>query len=60
MEDETRYWIAQEFAETKYKHDPRKLFQMAKKVKGKKPMTVIIDGLRSYNDAYKKEFRTLR
>jgi putative transposase len=60
MDDETRFWIAQEVAETKYKHDTRKLFQMAKKVTGKKPMTMITDGLRSYHDAYKKEFRTLR
>jgi putative transposase len=60
MDDETRFWIAQEVAETKHKHDARKLFQMAKKVTGKKPMTMITDGLRSYHDAYKKEFRTLR
>ena len=60
MDDETRYWIAQEVAESKFKHDARKLFQMAKKVTGKKPMTMITDGLPAYNDAYKKEFRTLR
>jgi putative transposase len=60
MDDETRFWIAQEVAETKYKHDARKLFQLAKKVTGKKPNTMITDGLRSYHDAYKKEFWTLR
>ena len=60
MDDETRYWIAQEVAESKYKHDARKLFQLAKKVTGKKPMTLITDGLPAYNDAYKKEFWTLR
>ncbi len=60
MDDETRFWIAQEVAETKHKHDARKLFQMAKNVTGKKPMTMITDGLQSYHDAYKKEFRTLR
>jgi len=60
MDDETRYWIAQEVAETKYKHDARTLFQMAKKVTGKKPETMITDGLSSYHIAYKKEFRTLR
>jgi len=60
MDDETRFWIAQEVAETKFKHDARKLFQMAKKATGKKPMTIITDGLPAYNDAYKKEFRTLR
>jgi len=60
MDDETRFWIAQEVAETKFKHDARKLFQLGKKVTGKKPMTIITDGLPAYNDAYKKEFRTLR
>jgi len=60
MDDETRYWIAQEVAETKYKHDARKLFQMAKQVTGKKPDTLITDGLKSYHQAYKREFWTLR
>jgi len=60
MDDETRYWIAQEVAESKYKHDARKLFQLAKKVIGKKPMTLITDGLPAYQDAYKKEFWTRR
>ena len=59
MDDETRYWIAQEVAETKYKHDARKLFQMAKRVTGKKPEVLITDGLSSYHHAYKKEFWTL-
>lgn len=60
MDDETRYWIAQEVAESKYKHDARQIFQMAKKVAGKKPMTIITDGLPAYHDAYKKEFWTLK
>jgi putative transposase len=58
MDDETRYWIAQEVAETKYKHDARRLFQLGQKVAGKKPRTLITDGLRAYHDAYKKEFWT--
>jgi len=60
MDDETRYWIAQEVAESKYKHDARKIFQLAKKVTGTKPMTLITDGLQSYHNAYKKEFWTFR
>ncbi len=60
MDDETRFWIAQEVAETKYSHDARKLFQMGVKVTGKKPLTLITDGLRAYHDAYKKEFWTLK
>ena len=60
MDDETRYWIAQEVAESKYKHDARKVFQLAKKVTGTKPMTLITDGLPAYHEAYKREFWTQR
>jgi transposase-like protein len=60
MDDETRYWIAQEVAESKYQHDARRLFQLGQKVTGKKPMTIITDGLPAYHDAYKKEFWTRR
>jgi transposase-like protein len=60
MDDETRFWIAQEVAESKYSHDARKLFQMGMKVTGKKPQTLITDGLPAYNEAYKKEFWTLK
>jgi len=60
MDDETRFWIAQEVAETKYKHDARELFQLGVKATGKKPMTIITDGLPAYHDAYKKEFWTLK
>ncbi len=60
MDDETRYWIAQEVAESKHKHDARRIFQMARKITGKKPMTMITDGLPAYNDAYKKEYWTQR
>jgi putative transposase len=58
MDDETRFWIAQEIADTKHAHDARTLFQAGVKVAGKKPMTLITDGLRTYHDAYKKEFWT--
>lgn len=60
MDYETRFWIAQEVAESKYKHDARKLFQLGVKATGRKPMTLITDGLPTYHDAYKKEFLTMR
>jgi len=59
MDDETRFWIAQEVAETKFSHDARNLLAMSKRLMGKKPMTFITDGLPAYNEAYKKEFWTL-
>jgi transposase-like protein len=58
MDDETRFWIAKEVANTKDTHDARYLFQMAKQTAGKKPHILITDGLRSYHDAWLKEFRT--
>jgi len=58
LDDETRFWTAQEVAESKYKHNARRLFQLGVKATGKKPMTIITDGLPAYHDAYKKEFWT--
>ncbi|HML03873.1 MAG TPA: DDE-type integrase/transposase/recombinase [Candidatus Bathyarchaeia archaeon] len=60
IDDETRFWIAQEVAESKYKHDARVLFQLGVKVAGKKPMTLITDGLPAYHDAFNKEFWTMK
>jgi transposase-like protein len=59
MDDETRYWIAQEVADTKYSHDARSLFRKGKEATGKKPNVLITDGLKSYHEAYLREFRTL-
>jgi transposase-like protein len=58
MDDETRFWIAQEVADTKDTHDARHLFAMARERAGKKPGVLITDGLRSYHDAWLKEYRT--
>jgi transposase-like protein len=58
IDDETRFWIAQEVADSKVKHDARNLFALSKKLAGKRPMTIITDGLQSYREAYKKEFFT--
>jgi len=60
IDDETRYWIAQEVAESKYKHDARNLFRKAKEIIEKNPSIVITDGLPAYRDAFNKEFFTLR
>jgi len=56
MDDETRYWIAQEVTDTKYKHDARKLFSIGGEITGKRPETLITDGLPAYKDAFNKEF----
>ena len=56
MDDETRYLIAQEVAETKEKHDARMLFMRAKRLMAKQPKTLITDGLPSYAKACEQAF----
>jgi transposase-like protein len=56
MDDETRFLIAQEVAETKEKHDARLLFFRAKRLMEKQPKTLITDGLQSYSVASKQVF----
>jgi len=57
MDDETRFWIAKEVADSKFKHDARNLFRMGKEATQTQPKVLITDGLPAYHDAYKKEFR---
>jgi putative transposase len=56
MDDETRFWIAQEVADSKAKHDARHLFYESLKVAGKTPATLITDKLPSYSVAFKKVY----
>ena len=58
MDDETRFLIAQEVAETKNNHDAKNLFRMAREVAEKKPTKLITDGLPAYREAYLKEYFT--
>ncbi|HUX54527.1 MAG TPA: DDE-type integrase/transposase/recombinase [Williamwhitmania sp.] len=56
MDDETRYWIAQEVAGSKFKHDAAKIFRDAREITGKRPNVLITDGLKAYHDAFNQEF----
>jgi transposase-like protein len=58
IDDETRYWIAQEVADGKQTHDARNIFHEAKVIADKIPETLITDGLHSYKEAFRKEFLT--
>jgi putative transposase len=60
MDDETRFWIAQQVADTKFTADIKPLFRKAKDIAQKKPSVLISDGARNYNDAFKQEFFTRR
>jgi transposase-like protein len=56
MDDETRFWIAQQVADTKHTHDVQPLFKEARELMGKKPDTLISDGAQNFHEAYKKEY----
>ncbi len=56
MDDETRFWIAQQVAENKGTSDVRPLFREAKEIAQKIPKTFITDGANNFHDAYRKEF----
>lgn len=58
LDDETRFFIAQEVADTKYTHDVRGLFQEATRIMERKPKTLITDGAYNYKTAYYKEYWT--
>jgi len=56
-----RFLLAYQISEHREIADAKRLFQMAKeRIKGQRVKTVITDGLRAYEDAFKKEFFTLR
>jgi len=58
MDDQTRFWIAQEVADTKYTADLRPLFQLGKRIAHKQPRTLITDGAPNFHEAFKDEFWT--
>lgn len=60
MDDETRFWIAQQVADTKYTADVQPLFKEGKEVTGKRPAVIISDGAPNFHTAYNKEFYTRR
>ncbi len=59
LDDETRFWLAKQVSDTKYKEDVRPLLAKGKEFAGKKPKAFITDGASNYHLAYKKEFWTV-
>ncbi len=58
MDDETRFWIAQQISDTKNTADVHPLFHKGKEVATKRPVTLISDGAPNFNDAFNREFYT--
>ena len=60
MDDETRFWIAQEVSDRKEGHDARGLFNKSMEATEKVPTTLITDGLTSYRVAFNKTYKRMR
>ncbi len=60
MDDQTRFWIAKEVADTKFTADLRPLFQQGKRIADKKPKTLITDGAPNFHEAYMQEYYTAK
>ena len=57
MDDDTRYWLAGELADSKDKHDADNIFRMTKQhAGGKNPTVLISDKLPAYQKAARKIF----
>jgi len=60
MDNDTRFILAMQMSKSREIPDARKVFAEAKSVAKVKPQIVVTDGLRAYEDAFNKEFFTLR
>ena len=58
MDDETRFWLAQQISENRYKDDIRQMLKDGKELTGKKPKVFITDGAKNFHQAFQKEFYT--
>jgi len=56
MDEQTRFWIAQEVADTKYTADVRPLFQLAKAIAGKQPKTLVSDGAANFHEGTTRNY----
>lgn len=56
MDDESRYWLASDMAETKFQHNADTLLKLTKKTIGRNPVHFVTDGLPAYMKSSKKIF----
>ena len=56
MDDDTRYWLASDLAETKFQHNADKLLELTKEKIGKSHTYFVTDGLPAYMKSSKKVF----
>lgn len=58
MDDDTRFWIAKQVSDNKFKDDISQMLRDGKTLTGKKPDVFITDGARNFHQAYNREFWT--
>jgi transposase-like protein len=57
LDNDTRFWIAQQVADTKYTADITPLFKSSRKTAGKVPHTVITDGAFNFESAFQSAYK---
>jgi transposase-like protein len=60
IDSQSRYWLASQITEKREITDARKVLAQASTISKTRPMTIITDGLRAYQDAIPKEFYTMK
>ncbi|MGD0494663.1 MAG: DDE-type integrase/transposase/recombinase [Candidatus Bathyarchaeia archaeon] len=60
IDNESRFWLASQITEKREIADARQVLAQASSLSKTRPMAIVTDGLRSYQDAIAKEFYTMK
>lgn len=60
IDNESRFWLASQITEKREIADARKVLAQASSLSKTRPMAIVTDGLRAYQDAIPKEFYTMK
>lgn len=60
IDNKSRFWLASQITEKRESADARKVLAQASSLSKMRPMAVVTDGLRAYQDAIPKEFYALK
>jgi transposase-like protein len=60
IDNESRFWLAAQITEKREIADARSILAQASSLADKRPLAVVTDGLRAYQDAVPKEFATMK
>ena len=60
IDNESRFWLATRITEKREIADARQVLAQASSVSQTRPMAIVTDGLRAYEDAISKEFYTMK